>query len=182
MNIFLGVLTIFCLYFFRDPERNILNDNNNFYSPADGKVVKIKDIEDPEIGSAKQISIFLSIFDVHRQWVPYTGKVLDYQYNEGTFFGAYKHKASEKNEQTMTIFQTNSGKKFKVKQIAGFIARRILNYLSPDMYVETGQNMGFIKFGSRVDIIVPIDFELDVQAGQKVSGSKTVMGKFNEKN
>lgn len=182
MNIFLGILTIFCLYFFRDPNRIIDNNPSSFYSPADGKVVNISEIDDPEIGHATQVSIFLSVFNVHRQWVPYDGKVLDYQYKKGTFFGAFRHKASEKNEQTITLFESDNGVKFKVKQIAGFIARRILNYMSPRMSVEKGQNMGFIRFGSRVDIIVPKEITLDVQLGQMVIGRETVIGRMNEKN
>lgn len=182
INIIIVIFIIFSLYFFRDPERKIMMDSENFYSPADGKVVRILEVNDPDVGLANQISIFLSIFNVHRQWVPYNGKVLKSQYNEGKFFGAFKHKASEKNEQFSTLFLLDNGLKIKVKQIAGFLARRIINYMSEGLNVIKGQSLGFIRFGSRVDIILPNKIDLNIKVGQKVIGCKTIIGKINEKN
>jgi phosphatidylserine decarboxylase len=165
------------LYFFRDPQR-IPPNNNGFLSPADGKVVQIINVEDEEIGPAKQISIFLSVFNVHRQRVPLSGKVISKNNNSGKFLAAFNHKASLDNEQTVVTFETENGKRYKIKQIAGLIARRILNYMEPENRVERGQRLGFIRFGSRVDIIVPPEFQIDVSLGDMVRGNQTIIGKF----
>ena len=177
INLTMALLTLFSLYFFRDPQRIPLN-NDGFLSPGDGKVVQIIDIEDAEIGKAKQISIFLSVFNVHSQRVPLTGKVISKTYNSGKFLAAFNHKASLDNEQTVVMFETESGKMYKIKQIAGLIARRILNYMEPENRVERGQRLGFIRFGSRVDIIVPEDFQIDVSLGDMVRGNQTIIGRF----
>ena len=177
INLGLAVLTLFSLYFFRDPQRIPPNDNG-FLSPADGKVVQIIDVEDEEIGPAKQISIFLSVFNVHRQRVPLSGIVISKQYNSGKFLAAFNHKASLDNEQTIVTFETEMGKKYKIKQIAGLIARRIVNYMEPENSVQRGQRLGFIRFGSRVDIIVPTDFQINVSLGDAVLGNQTIIGRF----
>ena len=177
INLSLAVLTLFSLYFFRDPHR-ITPTNEGFLSPADGKVVQIIDVEDEEMGSARQISIFLSIFNIHSQRVPISGKVISKKYNPGNFLIAINHKASVDNEHTAVLFETESGKRYKIKQIAGFIARRILNYMEPGNMVQRGQRMGFIRFGSRVDIIVPRDFQIEVSLGDMVQGNKTIIGQF----
>ena len=177
INLTLAVLALFSMYFFRDPQR-IPPNNNGFLSPADGKVVQIINVEDEEIGPAKQISIFLSVFNVHRQRVPLSGKVISKQYNSGKFLAAFNHKASLDNEQTVVTFETENGKRYKIKQIAGLIARRILNYMEPENRVERGQRLGFIRFGSRVDIIVPPEFQIDVSLGDMVRGNQTIIGRF----
>ena len=177
INLSLAVLTLFSLYFFRDPQR-IITANEGFLSPADGKVVQIIDIEDEEVGSAMQISIFLSLFNIHSQRVPISGKVISKQYNPGIFLIAFNHKSSLVNEQIAVLFETENGKRYKIKQIAGFIARRILNYMEPKNIVQQGQRLGFIRFGSRVDIILPIDFQIDVSLGDMVQGNKTIIGQF----
>ena len=177
MNLTVAVLTLFSLYFFRDPQR-IPPSDDGFLSPGDGKVVQIIDVEDADIGQAKQISIFLSVFNVHSQRVPLSGKVISKVYNPGKFLAAFNHKASLDNEQTVVMFETESGKRYKIKQIAGLIARRILNYMEPENMVERGQRLGFIRFGSRVDIIVPEDFQIDVSLGDMVRGNQTIIGRF----
>ena len=178
VNITLWVFILFCLYFFRDPVRIPLGEANQMVSPADGKVVQIIDVDDSEIGNSKQISIFLSVFNVHCQRVPLMGKVISTFYNPGKFLAAFNHKASMDNEQTATVFETESGSKYKVKQIAGLIARRILNYMEPEMVVEKGQRLGFIRFGSRVDIIVPPNFKINVSLGDIVEGNLSIIGEF----
>jgi len=178
VNIALWALILFSLYFFRDPVRIPLGEANQMVSPADGKVVQIIDIDDPEIGKAKQISIFLSVFNVHCQRVPLAGKVISTFKNPGKFLAAFNHKASMDNEQTAIVFETESGHKYKVKQIAGLIARRILNYMEPEMVVEKGQRLGFIRFGSRVDIIVPLNFKINVSLGDIVEGNLSIIGEF----
>ena len=177
MNLVLACITVFSLYFFRDPQR-ISPNVEGFLSPADGKIVQIRGIEDEELGKAWQISIFLSIWNVHSQRVPLSGKVLTKKYNPGKFFAAFKHKASNDNEQTSVLFEGEKGNKFKIKQIAGWIARRIINYMEPKKNVERGERLGFIRFGSRVDIIVPEKFQLDVSLGDIVTGNQTIIGRF----
>jgi len=177
INLTIALLTLFSFYFFRDPQR-IPPNNDGFLSPGDGKVVQIIDVEDAEIGKAKQISIFLSVFNVHSQRVPLSGKVISKTYNSGKFLAAFNHKASLDNEQTVVMFETESGKRYKIKQIAGLIARRILNYMEPENRVERGQRLGFIRFGSRVDIIVPTEFQIDVSLGDMVRGNQTIIGRF----
>ena len=168
-----------CCFFFRDPIREIKTPNQDkFLSPADGTILSVKDIEDPDIGPAKKISIFLSFFNVHRQWVPLNSKVLNMHYNPGKYFIAFKEKASLDNEHTSILFKDTHDNPFRIKQIAGFIARRIVNHMKPDLQVEIGQKLGFIKFGSRVEIVVPNNFEVFVQKGDKVKGCKTILGEF----
>jgi len=168
-----------CCFFFRDPIREIKTPNQDkFLSPADGTILSVKDIEDPDIGPSKKISIFLSFFNVHRQWVPLNSKVLNMHYNPGKYFIAFKEKASLDNEHTSILFKDTHDNPFRIKQIAGFIARRIVNHMKPELQVEIGQKLGFIKFGSRVEIIVPNDFEVFVQKGDKVKGCKTILGEF----
>mgnify|MGYP001326560330 FL=1 len=104
--------------------------------------------------------------------------MLDSVYNPGKFFGAFRNKASEKNEQTSILFRDTNENLFKVKQIAGFVARRIVNYMDINLNVNQGQNLGFIKFGSRVEIIVPDNFEIKIEKGMKVKGCKTIIGNF----
>ena len=173
----MALLTLFSLYCFRDPQR-IPPNNDGCLSPGDGKVVQIIDVEDADIGQAKQISIFLSVFNVHSQRVPLSGKVISKVYNPGKFLAAFNPNASLDNEQTVVMFETESGNRYKIKQIAGLIARRILNYMEPENMVERGQRLGFIRFGSRVDIIVPEDFQIDVSLGDMVRGNQTIIGRF----
>ena len=172
-----SILLIVC-YFFRDPIRRIKGNEQDFLSPADGRIVSIKDYDDSDIGPSKKIAIFLSYFDVHRQWVPLNSKVLKMLYNPGKFFGAYKNKSSLKNEQNSILFSDNNENIFKIKQIAGFVARRIVNHMKPNLGTYQGQKLGFIRFGSRVEIIIPNNFDIKVKKGMKVRGCKTVIGKF----
>jgi len=178
LSIYLFSLLLITCYFFRDPIRKILYNEQNFLSPADGRIVSIKNWDDPDIGKSTKIAIFLSVFNVHRQWIPLNATVLDSLYNPGRFFGAFKNKASEKNEQTAILFCNNNENLFKIKQIAGFVARRIVNHMNPDSDVSQGEKLGFIKFGSRVEIIVPEKFDVKVKKGMKVKGCKTIIGNF----
>jgi len=174
-----GFFFLVCCFFFRDPIREVIDFNKNqFLSPADGTILSVKDIEDPDIGPAKKISIFLSFFNVHRQWVPSTSKVLNMYYNPGKYFIAFKDKASLDNEHTSILFKDNNNNPFRIKQIAGFVARRIVNHMKPELRVDRGQKLGFIKFGSRVEIIVPNNFEVFIKKGDKVKGCKTILGEF----
>ena len=178
LSIYIFYLLLIVCYFFRDPIREIIYVEQNFLSPADGRIISIKEWKDPDIGESTKIAIFLSFFNVHRQWIPLNAKVLDTFYNPGRFFGAFKNKASEKNEQTSIIFSDANANIFKIKQIAGFVARRIVTHMSPDSNVSQGDKLGFIKFGSRVEIIVPKNFQIKVKKGMKVKGCKTIIGNF----
>ena len=168
-----------CCFFFRDPIREITVENEDkFLSPADGTILSIKNIKDPDIGDSNKIAIFLSFFNVHRQWVPSNSQVLNMYYNPGRYFIAFKDKASLDNEHTSILFKDKHDNPFRIKQIAGFVARRIVNHMQPELKVKIGQKLGFIKFGSRVEIIVPNTFEIYVKKGDKVRGCKTVLGEF----
>ena len=178
-NYFSFSFLLFTLYFFRNPKRKPVGTSNQMVSPADGKVIQIINVDDPEIGNAKQISIFISIFDVHSQYVPIDSSVISSNYFSGKYLLAFNHKTSSKNEQTAIIFETDENNKFKIKQIAGFIARRILNYMQPGQQVYKGQRLGFIRFGSRVEIIVPKNnFDIIVQEGDKLKANISAIGTF----
>ena len=170
-----------CCFFFRDPVREIKSSNQDaFLSPADGTVLYVKDFKDPDIGDSKKIAIFLSFFNVHRQWVPSNSKVLNMHYNPGKYFIAFKDKASLDNEHTSILFKDINDNPFRIKQIAGFVARRIVNHMQPELKVKIGQKLGFIKFGSRVEIILPNTFDVSVKKGDKVRGCRTVLGQFKK--
>jgi|TARA_B100000929_G_scaffold129242_1_gene102342 phosphatidylserine decarboxylase len=172
----LGLLFLFCLNFFRDPVRSIPIDKTMVVSPADGKVVKIEDINDPDVGGpARLVSIFLNVFNVHVNRVPIDGMIESVERKSGSFLAAFNHLASDENEQIITIINNESGK-YKVKQIAGLIARRILCYAKHDIKMNKGDRLGFIRFGSRTDLIMPKHLDLQVKVGQKVTGGETVIG------
>ena len=177
LSIYLFYILLIVCYFFRDPSRKN-TPSKNFLSPADGRIISVTDYIDPDIGKSIKIAIFLSFFNVHRQWVPIESIVLQTFYNPGRFFGAYRNKASMNNEQTSIIFKDNNNNIFKIKQIAGFVARRIVNHMNPNEEVEQGEKLGFIKFGSRVEIIIPDNFNIKIKKGMKVKGCKTIIGNF----
>lgn len=171
------VLTLFVLFFFRDPERTVPEGEDLVVSPADGKVIVIKDITEPTFlkQEMKQISIFLSVFNVHVNRAPISGTVEVVTYNPGKFHVASVDKASLENEQTAMVIA--SGKdKILVKQIAGLIARRIVCYARPGDTITTGERYGLIRFGSRVDIFLPRTAEIKVKLGDRVKGAQDVIG------
>ncbi len=170
------VLTLFVLFFFRDPERSVPEGKGVVVSPADGKVIVIKDIFEPTYlkQDVKQISIFLSVFNVHVNRAPLEGTVETVKYNPGKFHVASVDKASLDNEQTAMVI-ANGSRKILVKQIAGLIARRIVCYAKPGDAVKTGERYGLIRFGSRVDIFLPRDADLKVKLGDRVKGARDVI-------
>lgn len=175
----LAGLLLFCLNFFRDPDREGPSDQNAIVSPADGKIVKIVKIDDPDVGpEATLISIFLNVFNVHTNRMPIAGKFISSEHHDGKFLAAFDHKASEVNEQTVTIFENKYGT-FKIKQIAGLIARRILCYARPGSEMERGSRLGYIMFGSRTDLILPANINIQVKLGQKVCGKQTIIGEIS---
>ncbi len=178
-NYFSLSFLLFTLYFFRNPKRKPIGTLKQMVSPADGKVIQIINVDDPEIGNAKQISIFLSIFNVHSQYVPIDSNVISSNYFPGKYLLAFNHKTSNQNEQSVTLFKNEDNNKYKIKQIAGFIARRILNYMNPNQFVIKGQRLGFIRFGSRVEIIVPRNnFDVIVKEGDKLKANISTIGTF----
>jgi len=169
---------LFCLNFFRDPIRNIPADKNIIISPADGKVIKIKDFVDSKTNQKlKLISIFLSVFNVHSNRMPVDGKFKSVNYIKGDFLAAFDHKASEKNERTEIIIETKFGS-MVVKQIAGLVARRILCYANKNEKMSLGDRLGFIRFGSRTDIILPQSIDIKIKLNQKVYGGETIIGTY----
>ena len=163
--------------FFRNPSRKIAQlDNQLVYAPADGKVVVIEEVEEPEYFHEKklQISIFMSPLNVHVNRNPVGGKVSYYKYHPGKYMVAWHPKSSTENERT-TVVIDGGQTKILIRQIAGAVARRIRNYLQIDQQVEQGSEMGFIKFGSRVDVFLPLNAEVLVKVEEKVKGNLTVL-------
>jgi phosphatidylserine decarboxylase len=172
-----ALLTIFITYFFRDPERSVDTNPLSLVAPADGRIVAIEPMNDHPFlqGPGIRISIFLSVFDVHINRIPAGGTVEYVKYNPGKFFAAFEDKASDLNEQTEIGIVTPSGYHLVVKQIAGIIARRIVCRLQQGDSVTTGERFGMIRFGSRTDLIVPADCEIQVSKGNHVKGAESVI-------
>ncbi|PLX23518.1 MAG: phosphatidylserine decarboxylase family protein [Salinivirgaceae bacterium] len=167
------LLLIFILRFFRVPNRTVNWEKGKVIAPADGHVVTIEEVEEPEFLNAKaiQISIFMSVWNVHINWFPFNGVMKKYVYHPGKFLMARHPKSSELNERTSLLLETEDGKPVVVRQIAGIVARRIESYVTDDnSQMKAGQEMGFIKFGSRVDLFLPLDSEIKVKIGQNVRG------------
>jgi phosphatidylserine decarboxylase len=172
--IFLG---LFVFYFFRDPEREIPSDPDAVVSPADGHVVAILDeMLDSTMGH--RISIFLSIWDVHIQRAPVAGRIADVVYRPGRFYAAFRSAASHENEQNIIYIHTPQGQ-LVFKQIAGAIARRVLCWKRKGESVARGERMGMIRFGSRVDVWLPMAAEVVVKQGQMVKGGESILAKWN---
>ena len=172
-------LTFFVLWFFRDPKRNTPQDENLIISSADGKVCLIDEAYPPEelpieSQKMKRICVFMNVFNVHVNRSPVQGNVDHIVYKEGKFLNASLDKASDKNERSSLVLNTQNGTKIIVVQIAGLIARRILSFILPNMLLNQGERFGLIRFGSRVDIFLPPDAKLKIKNGQKVKGGITL--------
>lgn len=174
-------LAVFVISFFRDPERDIPRDKNSVVSPADGKVIRVERLqEDKFLGEeAFRISIFMTIFNVHVNRIPASGKVEDLSYNPGRFFSANLDKASNENEQNALFIKADNKRRFVVVQIAGLIARRIVCYAKKGEYVEKGNRFGMIRFGSRLDLYLPLDCLIKVKIGDKVKAGSSVLGSWS---
>jgi phosphatidylserine decarboxylase len=170
------VLGLFTTFFFRDPDRQILQDPGLVVSPADGKVVQVGPAPagNPLGDGAWQISIFLSVFDVHVNRAPIAGRIASVAYHKGEFLPAFDHKASLRNEQN-TVTIADGDARIVFKQIAGLIARRIVFWKRLDDPVARGERVGLIKFGSRVDVFVPSGTRLRVAVGDRVRGGVSVL-------
>jgi phosphatidylserine decarboxylase len=178
---FLALLTFFCIWFFRDPRRVVPAGNNLIVSPADGTIVGIEKFYEGEFiqGPALRVSIFLSVFNVHINRIPVEGEVIGTFYNPGKFLVANVPKASLENEQNKIVLQTPWGnKKVIVIQIAGLIARRIVCFTRKGCKMKCGERFGLIRFGSRVDLIIPAGTALRVKIGDTVCGGETIFGEL----
>lgn len=171
------ILFVFILWFFRNPKRNIIKNPEIILSPADGKVVLIEEVDEVEFFNEKKIkvSIFLSPLDIHVNRYPVSGKVLYSKYHKGKYLVAWHPKSSDKNERSTIVIENKKFGKIMYRQIAGAVARRVVNYAKVDFIVEQGDDSGFIKFGSRVDIFLSKDCKLKVNVGDKVKGGITVI-------
>ncbi|MBI5894438.1 MAG: phosphatidylserine decarboxylase family protein [Deltaproteobacteria bacterium] len=178
LALFLALLMIFTVWFFRNPERVIPQDPLAVVSPADGKVIIVEKIFEDRFlkADAVKISIFMNVFNVHVNRIPFSGKVLGVFYNPGKFFSANLDKASIENEQNAVLLETANGKRIVFNQIAGLIARRIVCYLKEGDVVEKGKRFGMIRFGSRLDVYLPVECKINVQVGDKVKAGSSILG------
>ncbi|MFO7575850.1 MAG: phosphatidylserine decarboxylase family protein [Bacteroidales bacterium] len=180
--LFLSVLiTAFILFFFRSPDRSITRpDDSLLMAPADGKIVVIEETIEKEYirKPAIQISIFMSPLNIHCNRYPVSGTVKEVTYHQGKYLVAWHPKSSELNERCTIVLETESGTEIVIRQIAGFVARRIVTYARQGQIVKQGDEMGFIKFGSRVDMFVPLSFNTEIAIDQKVKASLTVIGQL----
>jgi len=167
--------------FFRFPNRKLQNNSQKIFSPCDGEVVVIEETHESEYFNDKriQISIFMSPFNVHANWYPVAGKIKYYKYHDGKFLVAWHPKSSTENERSTIVVETQDGKEVLIRQIAGAVARRIVSYSEQDATVKQNEQLGFIKFGSRVDIFLPIGTKIDAVLNQKVTGSQSIIASFN---
>ena len=172
-----GLLFLFCLNFFRDPIRLMPDGERIIVSPADGKIIRIEKLHDEEIGESFVVSIFLNIFDVHANWMPLGGDFLDLKYSKGKFLLAFNHKACDENERNCIKIKTEIGT-IKIVQIAGLLARRILCYAKKGNSMRIGERLGFMRFGSRIDLTISSRTNLKIKEGQKVVGKKTIIGTY----
>ena len=177
------LLTIFTLWFFRDPERNTPYDSNLIISSADGKVCLIDEAYPPKEVSMnqekmKRICVFMNVFNVHVNRSPVSGSIKDIVYKEGQFLNASLDKASEKNERSSLVISSKNGSEIVVVQIAGLIARRILGFVSANDNLAQGERFGLIRFGSRVDIYMPMDAVTKCSIGDKVVAGESVLATF----
>ena len=167
-------LVIFCLVlqFFRNPKRKILKNENEILSPVDGKIVSIKKVHEKEYFKDDRIlvSIFMSPFNIHVTRYPISGKILYSKYHPGKYLVAWHPKSSEKNERTTIVVESKKVGPILYRQIAGTVARRIVNYAKKNTNAIQGEDSGFIKFGSRVDLFLPLDSKIKVKMNQKVKG------------
>jgi phosphatidylserine decarboxylase len=178
-SLLLIILSAFVCYFFRNPRRTVPAGEKLVVSPADGRVVKVSQLSGAESGEAgHQISIFLSVFDVHVNRSPIEGEVVYLEYKRGKFKAAYKEEASQLNEQNVITIR-GQAIQVVVRQVAGWIARRVVCWKQPGSMLKRGELFGLIRFGSRVDIVLPPNVSILVRVGDRVRGGSTVLGEYS---
>lgn len=172
-------LLLFIISFFRVPKRQYTQNDNAIIAPADGKVVAIEEVQADEYFTDRriQVSIFMSPANVHVNRNPVTGEVIYSQYHKGKYLVAWHPKSSTENERHTVVYR-RGGKEILIKQIAGALAKRIVNYLQAGQQVKQAEEMGFIKFGSRVDLLLPLDAKIKVKIGDKPKGGVTVVAEW----
>ncbi|MGE5518944.1 MAG: phosphatidylserine decarboxylase family protein [Candidatus Dadabacteria bacterium] len=172
-------LLVFLLSFFRIPDRTYTEGEDSIIAPCDGTVVVVEEVQPDEYFNDKrlQLSIFMSPLNVHVNRNPVSGEVMYSEYHKGKYLVAWHPKSSTENERHSVVYKCGD-KELLVKQIAGALAKRIVNYLKPGDKVRQGAEMGFIKFGSRVDLVLPLDTKIEVKMNQKVKGGVTVLAKW----
>lgn len=171
------IISLWIISFFRYPFRTIEKNETNILSSADGEIVAIEEVFENEYINEKriQVSIFMSPFNVHANWYPVSGNIMYTKYHRGKHLVAFNPKSSLENEMTSTVIKTLNNKILLIRQIAGIMARRIVCYAKENSSIKQGEELGFIKFGSRVDILLPLDSDIKVTLKQKVKGKKTVI-------
>lgn len=181
-SIVFGAIAAFLLNFFRDPRRAGSPHHVDVLSPADGTVVQIKDVPDGEVwkGLTRQVSVFMSVFDVHVNRAPISGRIIHYRYNPGKKIAAFAEKSSIENEQNLVVIEGDGNVRVAFKQIAGLLARRIVFDKKEGDDVVRGERVGMIKFGSRVDIFLPPEAAIEVEMRQKVKVGLTIIASFGD--
>ncbi|PIE62304.1 MAG: phosphatidylserine decarboxylase family protein [Desulfobacter postgatei] len=174
------LITLFIAWFFRDPERKVPEDASLLVSPADGKVIVVERNARCEYLDApcQKVSIFMNVFNVHVNRIPFSGMIEDVQYHPGKFVNASLDKASVHNERNALVIKTDDGGRYVCVQIAGLIARRIVNCVKTGDQVHKGDRYGMIQFGSRLDLYLPMDFEILVTPGNKISAASSIIGRM----
>ncbi|WP_430974026.1 phosphatidylserine decarboxylase family protein [Sunxiuqinia rutila] len=174
------IVLVLVLQFFRYPNRTVSLNDKNVISPADGTICVIEECEEKDYlkTTCKKVSIFMSPLNVHINWVPVPGTVSFLEHREGHFYAAFKDKSADENERTCMAIRMKDGREIMANQVAGAMARRILNFLHVGQVVSQDMEMGFIRFGSRVDLYLPLDTDIQVKLGDKVTGSQTIIGKL----
>ena len=177
-----GILSLLMVNFFRFPNRHIVVKDNTILAPADGKIVVVEETFEPEYLKKQciQVSIFMNIFNVHINWFPINGIIKFFKYHQGRYMAAYLPKSSTENERTTIAIEATNGQEIVMRQIAGAMAKRIVSYAPVGGKARQNEHAGFIKFGSRVDLYLPLGTKIDVKLGQKVTGSQTLIGTFQE--
>ncbi len=175
------VFAILVLQFFRNPKRNTVKNSKHIIAPVDGKIVAIEEVLETEYFQEKRrlISIFMSPLNVHVTRYPISGEVVFSKYHKGKYLVASHPKSSIENERTSIVVKNKSVGKILYRQVAGFLARRIVNYAKVNDQVEQGADAGFIKFGSRADVYIPLDFKVNVKLGDKVRGGEQIIAQKN---
>lgn len=179
-----GVLYLLIVNFFRSPRRTFKGERDNVVvSSVDGTVVALEEVFEPEVlrRKVRMLSVFMSVFNVHANWFPIDGEVLLVRHHKGRFLSAWLPKASIENERSTILIRATNGQEVLVRQIAGAVARRIVTYAEPGDAANIEDHLGFIKFGSRVDIYLPLDTEVFVKIGDKTTGGVTVVGRLRKK-
>ena len=173
------IVLVFILQFFRDPPRQVPDAPDAVICPADGKVIALGEVEDPYLKRpSKRVSVFMNVFNVHSNRSPVAGKIMERWYRQGKFVNAALDKAALDNERNALWIRTDQGQDVVVVQVAGLIARRILCYVQPGERIARGERYGFIRFGSRVDVYLPLEARFEVSLGDSVQGAADVIARL----